>query len=139
MPRQCRCLAPGLLSCTSNAHHHPPEAALGRAGAIAPGRVNDDVRRLKLYTRLIGERNASNELIGSRNSLRHHLASNQRRLQSRSTCHEKIGIHLKMYHAQVADKRCVLYLDQKLGRCLFFLFACPQSNLPRSSHYTLLS
>lgn len=28
----------------SNAHHHPPEEALGRANTIAPGRVDDDVR-----------------------------------------------------------------------------------------------
>ncbi len=110
-----------------NSHHHPPEAALGRADAIAPGRVHDDVRRLELLKRLIGQRSASNELVGPRNSLRQHLARNQRRLQSRSTCHEMIGIHLKIYHAQVVDKRCVLYLGQKLGRCLFFLFVCLDS------------
>lgn len=29
---------------TPNAHHHPPEAALGSADTPVPGRVHDDVR-----------------------------------------------------------------------------------------------
>ena len=42
VPSLCRL---ARVSGHPNAHHHPPEAALGRADTIAPGRVHDDVRQ----------------------------------------------------------------------------------------------